>query len=113
MKECAWTRKMCRELERCNAVVFACVAHKMQAPGWPDRWVCHRRWRGWLEFKGDNTRLTALQRKRIRDLNDRQPGSAFVVRHPNRIEDCDGNLIATFNSAIELLTIVQRAAPNM
>jgi len=107
MKEGQWTRKVCASLKKCNAVIFACVAQAMQEPGWPDRWICHRRWRGWLEFKGVNTRLSAIQRKKIDDLNARQPGSAYVVRQPGIVEDTKGNELARFTTAVELLKILE------
>jgi hypothetical protein len=77
--------------------VFAIVAHKFQEPGWPDRYVHHRYWHGWLEFKGEHTRLDKKQRIIIARLNERVPDSAFVVRWPDRIEDEEGELLATFN----------------
>lgn len=97
MTESEWTRLVCEEMSRCNTIIFPCVASKMQAAGWPDRWVCHKLWCGWLEFKGENTLLTVKQHHIIYSLNKRQPCSAFVVRWPNRIENEEGELITHFD----------------
>lgn len=110
-KECAWTRSICQKLEAHGCKVRSIVASRMQQPGWPDRWVTHRLWHGHLEFKGEDTVLTALQRIVIRDINLRQPGTAFVVRcaqKPNwpeagRIEDHDGKVLHEFDNVRGLL----------
>lgn len=90
------TRAFCEELKRMNAVVFAIVGHKMQEAGWPDRYIHHRRWRGFVEFK-KGTEVSAKQRVVIKRLNERHPGSALIVRWPGFIEDVDGNVLAEFD----------------
>ena len=97
MKESPWTREICAQLKRQNCMTFAVVAHKLQEPGWPDRYVHHAYWRGWLEFKGPKTRTAPKQKIIIRELNVRRPWSAFIVRAPDRIEDHSGNVIAYFD----------------
>lgn len=85
MTESEWTRGLCRDLEKLGAVTLALVAggksrgQMMQAPGWPDRWLCHPLWTGWLEMKM-RASLTLLQAERIRAINERWPGGAYVVR---------------------------------
>lgn len=95
MTESEWTRRICNGLKECGAVVFALVGSRMQAPGWPDRWVGHTVWSGWLEFKGLDTELRPLQAKIISDINARWPGGAYVVRQGITIEDAHGNVLAT------------------
>jgi len=86
--ESEWTRGLCRDLEKLGAVTLALVAggksrgQMMQTPGWPDRYICHPLWMGWLEFKVDAP-LTPLQAQRIRMLNERWPGCAYAVRQTN------------------------------
>lgn len=101
-KECEHTRKLVKELKCINALVFAVVGGNMQAPGWPDRYVHHKHWQGWLEMK-DKAAVSSLQAQRIKELNARAPGSAFVIRFPNLIEDENGNELGTFSSAWELI----------
>lgn len=103
MNENEWTRKICKELEQHNAIVFALVGSEMQTVGIPDRYICHSRWQGWLEFKGVNTVLSTIQRKRINDLNARQPGLAYVIRYPGNIESSNGIQLAVFHNVAELL----------
>jgi hypothetical protein len=79
-RECSRTRELCVELTRLGA-----LCHVVQADGvtvgWPDRHVTHRLWCGWLEMKFESSELSRRQAARLRELNDRQPGGAFVVRH--------------------------------
>lgn len=89
--ECAWTRALCAELVKCGGKVFTnqrpyALDHgktrlaQVAPPGWPDRWLAHAAWSGWLEFKAEKTRLDPLQAKNIREINERWPGGAYVVR---------------------------------
>jgi hypothetical protein len=92
--ESAQTRELCRELEACSAITYSAIGNMMSVPGWPDRYVHHAAWHGWLEFKIEGKYLTPLQRQRILELNHRVPGSAFVVRHVGiiglQVENADG-----------------------
>lgn len=103
MTEAQWTRKVCTEMRRCNALIFAIVGSRMQEPGWPDRYICHTWWHGWLEFKGEHTRLTPHQTRIINFLNSRQPGCAYVVRWPGILLDAQGTGLARFTNGKELL----------
>lgn len=78
--ECAMTRKLVDELRSRGARVFSCVGSGKQGSGWPDRYICHPTWTGWIEFKGPKTRFPPIQRNMIRDLNARSPRVAAVVR---------------------------------
>jgi hypothetical protein len=102
VKECKETRKICKALKAKGALVFAVVGGPMQEPGWPDRYVAHWKWSGWLEFKTPTGRLTPLQKQRLDALRTRGV-PAFVVRLPNRIEQPDGTLVATFDDLLETL----------
>jgi hypothetical protein len=54
--------------------------------GWPDLYVAHPFWTGWLELKVSPNSVEALQWKRIKDLNDYKV-KAFVLKfYPNKIE---------------------------
>lgn len=97
--ECEWTRGIVKEMRACGAMVFACVAQKMQEPGWPDRFVCHPWWTGWIEFKGLKTPVSTKQRIVIRELNCRKPGLAVIARYPGIIEGTD----YSFTTGKELL----------
>lgn len=71
----------------------------------------HPAWHGWLEFKGARTALTAKQRIVLRRLNERVPGSAYVVRYPDRIENERGDLLATFDEPGQLLEALRGNCP--
>ena len=73
------TRKIDALLRRRNAIVFAIVGGMRQQDGWSDRYIAHRYWSGWIEFKDTKTRVRDLQRIRIRELNERGV-EAYIVR---------------------------------
>lgn len=112
MKECPWTRKICKQLTTLGAEVKVEYAgSRYVASGWPDRFICHTVWMGWLEFKGDNTRVTDLQRERMKRLWERQPGSVYVVRHgydANYIQLYNGDTVAKWLSVEEMLLELRR-----
>lgn len=85
--ESPWTARVCKHFEKFNAMTFAVVGGEKQKSGWPDRYVHHSYWSGWLEFKGETTTITALQIKIIVELNRRQPGCAFILRKCNESEN--------------------------
>lgn len=112
MNESKWTREICGELHRNNAMVHAIVGTMMQAAGWPDRYVAHTLWQGYLEFKGEKTELKKHQAIILRELNKRRPGLAYVVRYPNRIEDYNGNLVKRFHgTGADLLHTLNEITP--
>jgi hypothetical protein len=91
MTECPWTRRICQELKSMAGVAvftnqrpyIVSGKAKLAQPsnlGWPDRYIAHPLYSGWIEFKGDKTRLSDLQRKVIGDLRYRWPGGAWIVR---------------------------------
>lgn len=96
-KESKWTAKVVKEAREIGTLVFAIVGSEMQEPGWPDRHFTHRRWSGFLEFKGKVTRVKPKQAIIIRELNRRKPGSAYIVRWPGLVQDHDGNTLGEFD----------------
>jgi hypothetical protein len=96
-------------MERYNAYFFSCVASRMQTPGWPDRYMAHKWWSGWLEFKGAATRVAPGQKVVLREIRSRG-AAAWVVRlgGVNQIEDEEGNVYAHFDgTGIGLLTALK------
>lgn len=81
MNESAKTRKLCRELEKIGAITLPYVGSARQIAGWPDRWIAHPLWTGWVEFKDGEGRLSKLQQHRLREIWLRDPGGAFVAWH--------------------------------
>jgi len=52
----------------------------MQATGITDRYICHNKFRGWVEFKKDKGKLTVSQRLFMQGLQDRGD-TCGVVRY--------------------------------
>jgi len=100
--ESAFTRWFCRQLEAASAETIPMVGSTMGKNGLPDRYVCHTRFRGWLEFKRDNGRLTTLQRLQMEKLSARGD-TCLVVRIKNTsilIEDANGSTLQTLDFAV-------------
>ena len=97
MSESEETRGMCRALEALGAMTYPLVAGRYTPSGWPDRYLHHRRWHGFIEFKSPSREVEPLQRRMLRELNARCPGSAFVVRLPYTVEDASGKVLSTFD----------------
>ncbi len=84
-KEIPKTKQFCVELENCGAFVIPYVASKYNRPGVPDRFVTHRLWHGWVEFKDIETKITNLQDWTIKQLRYRGC-NAVILRFPNTIK---------------------------
>lgn len=109
--ESNFTSDTCNYLTRyCGCIIKPeYSASKYQQPGWPDRYLVHTLWCGWLEFKNINTPVEPIQRKRMSEIWARQPGTVFIVRkgedeRKNRIEyHADDSLIGVWLRPEELL----------
>jgi len=93
--ESAFTRWFCDILTKHNAKVIAFVGSTMQRSGLPDRYICHNKFRGWVEFKKDKGKLTVGQRLFMQGLQDRGDNCG-VVRYLSkerviRFESIDGD----------------------
>jgi hypothetical protein len=104
MKECEWTRKICKDLELQGCLVFAIVGGPRQASGWPDRLIIHREHMVFIEFKAAKCWLTRLQdviHKAIR----RHGRHAFIARMPGELWFGD-EFIGHFDSAANMLQFI-------
>jgi hypothetical protein len=110
MKESKFTKRTCEGLESLGAMILPVVANAKMPPGWPDRYVCHRSWDGWLEFKKDDGRLRKIQRAVLERLDVRIPGRALVVREledgVGQLETHNGKVLGVFQSATRLLELL-------
>jgi hypothetical protein len=73
------TSQLLRAGRMCRAEILSLHGHDMQAPGWPDAYIAHPYWIGWIEFKGPNTKIEPHQQKIIASLRDKGV-NVFVVR---------------------------------
>jgi hypothetical protein len=82
MSESADTRDLCKRLQKeCACMSYPLVAGRYTPSGWPDRYLHHPIWRGFVEFKTEDGRIKHLQKNTLRELRYRAPGTAYVVRH--------------------------------
>lgn len=98
--EAAFTRWFVENVEATGCEVQAFVGNKMQGSGITDRYVCHPRFRGWVEFKAGDRRTTTAQKlfmKRFLNRGD----CCLVVRYRSKevmeCEDPDGNALGWLN----------------
>jgi len=75
--ESDFTKWYCQRLERVNTLILPMVAGAMSVAGVPDRYICHRKFRGWLEIKSDigktgtSGRVSKIQWNMMRQLEAR------------------------------------------
>ena len=99
--ESAFTRFFCDTLTKHNAKVVAFVGSTMQATGITDRYICHNKFRGWVEFKKDKGKLSVGQRLFMQGLQDRGD-TCGVVRYLSKeqtiqFETIDGDKLFVIN----------------
>lgn len=58
------------------------TGHASHHSGWPDRYVSHRDWHGWLEIKTHDGVLSLKQKLVMRALREADSNQAWVVRLP-------------------------------
>lgn len=76
-RESAFKKLINDKLAAGGALVFNVHGHLMQKSGWPDTQIYHARFTGHIEYKENDRRLEALQRRVIRELCVR--GAKVVV----------------------------------
>lgn len=92
VRESHFQSEVKRALESQGAEVLNLHGHAMQAAGWPDLYVAHWAWEGWLELKSGAEKLTSAQAHKLKVLDQRQV-AAFVLRASRggvRVEDWSG-----------------------
>jgi len=105
--ESKFTGWFCRCIEQCNGMTFAVVGSRMQSPGWPDRYIAHTAWNGWIEMKRGNIGLNDIQIKICRDLYARGANVYVgIIRRPDWFElrHVDGRTLAS----VDLLPYIGR-----
>lgn len=95
--ERVFARELRTILRECDAEILPIVGNKMQPGAWPDLYIAHIFYNGWIEFKAEDTLLRPDQVKKISRLKEREV-PAYVVRVPNIIEDEFGTQLDTFDS---------------
>mgnify|MGYP001615058920 CR=1 FL=1 len=93
--EADWKSQLRKAFDTCGAQSLSLHGHGMQAPGWPDLWIGHHLWKGWIELKMWNGEVSTPQRIIGRKLE--KIGSFFVLRATKdklfcRLEDHDGKV---------------------
>ena len=76
MRESAYQKIIRDEFRSLGAVVLNKLGTMHEGPGWPDLYVAHKIWTGWIELK-TGSKLSTVQAQRIDQL--RQCGVNVVV----------------------------------
>lgn len=83
--ESDFTKMLCERIKRAGGHVMPMVGSNMQPSGYPDRYIAHPRFTGWLEMKKDDRQLTGEQRGCMVRLVARGV-PAFTVRWHSKID---------------------------
>lgn len=89
MKESVFEKRVKECLTKCDAMRLKVHGHMMQDSGWPDLYVCHIKWQGWIELKVEDENLRENQKICIKGIR-RRGGNALVVRCKQGLISCDG-----------------------
>lgn len=79
MKESEFQRRLVKALTRIGAVILNLNPNERMGIGWPDLYVGHPDWQGWIELKVNEGRLRVPQLQRIAQLRKAQV-SVCVLR---------------------------------
>lgn len=96
MKENAYQGMVIGQLKGAGCEVLNKWGNIMEGRGWPDLYVAHRVWTGWIELKTMAHGIEVTQTQRMRRLIKRGV-PCVVLRWTTRgevIEDCEGETIA-------------------
>lgn len=102
MTESQMTRRLCKRLTDKGWFVYAAVGTEMQS-GWPDRFIAHAQWHGWVEFKTDDYTCEPQQKLTIKRLLERGV-NVHVVRFLKpesrlQLEDREGVIFYEFHES--------------
>jgi len=78
------TQKLLKELKELGCLCLKLHGHAMQASGWPDALIIHKRFICFIEFKVGNNKLSALQTRMI-DLISQRGVKCFIVTFINEL----------------------------
>lgn len=78
MLETHFQRKLIQLIEDVGAVVLNVHGHSYQKSGWPDLYVAHWAWSGWMELKVGRNRPSPLQREMMISLARRRVNVVWV-----------------------------------
>jgi hypothetical protein len=90
--ESEWSRKFTTALRGAGAQVLAVVGGDRQTAGWPDRFISHPLFMGWVEIKRGYNGLDTRQQLIIETLNRNAACSAFVLM----LQEYDNGTIEPF-----------------
>lgn len=74
------TNILCAALRKYNAIILVNHASGRTSPDWPDRYISHPRWHGWIEFKNPKTNVTDGQKRVLAELRRADERQAYVGR---------------------------------
>ena len=83
-----------------KAKILKLHGHAMQEPGWPDLYIAHPKFVGWIETKGVNTLVKTIQRTVMEELamcNVDVFILTFLTENHYSIEDKDDFILVEFS----------------
>ena len=100
--ETKFRKRICRKVREMGGIIIPYVGSAMQFRGVPDIYLAHNRYCGFIEFKGEETKLQPIQTKVMMQLREKGC-KAYIVRAPCLICHPAGEIIEDFESVPDLL----------
>lgn len=88
-RETAFVNRLRESLHAAGAVTFKTHGDPYTRAGWPDLWVGHWRFSGWIEAKAGDGTLTPLQVATLRKLQ--RAGVPAFLLHEDEARRLDGD----------------------
>ncbi len=113
IKETSFQKKLVYLLRGRGAMVLNVHGHGMQGAGWPDLYVLHNLWTGWIELKVGKREVTALQGIKIRDIRKRGENALILRLHDDgviQLENRYTSITLKGLSSDNVLTFLQEAS---
>ena len=102
MTESKFRKVICRKIRDMGGIIIPYVGSAMQFKGVPDIYLAHRRYCGFIEFKGEDTKINQVQTKVMMSLRNKG-AKAYIVRAPRFICMPAGEIIEEFDNVPDLL----------
>lgn len=108
MHERRFQKKVVDALREAGALVLNKVGSEAEGPGWPDLYIAHVAWTGWLELKTGFNWPTRVQNYRIAQLTERGV-PAYLLRTVTTMSNVSIELYVPTNVGLDVTWVVRGA----
>lgn len=93
-----WKALITQHLRDCGALVLSLHGHSMQQRGWPDIYISHPKFTGWIELKLPSGCLSDAQLSIMRKLEMRTKAFVVIIEEDGRMRfttSCGETVVTT------------------